>query len=111
MVVTGSVTGVLAELSRNELNELIERAGGKTSSSVSKCATLLVVGETAGSKRAMAEDLGVPVRPPGELPTAPPPACRRPARPSCTPAPSRPATSAMNSWTEPVPRLPGMPEL
>ncbi|MGW2874432.1 BRCT domain-containing protein, partial [Kitasatospora sp. NPDC001225] len=100
VVVTGSVTGVLAELSRNELDELIERVGGKASSSVSECATLLVVGETAGSKRAKAEDLGVPVRTPGALPTAPPPACRRPARPSCAPAPSGPVASAMVSWTE-----------
>ncbi|MEV7213376.1 NAD-dependent DNA ligase LigA [Kitasatospora cineracea] len=59
VVVTGSMTGALAALSRNEMNELIERAGGKASSSVSKRTTLLVAGEKAGSKRAKAEELGV----------------------------------------------------
>lgn len=47
VVVTGSMTGPLAVLSRNEMNELIERAGGKASSSVSKRTTLLVAGEKA----------------------------------------------------------------
>lgn len=61
VVVTGSMTGALAELSRTEMNELIERAGGKASSSVSKRTTLLVAGEKAGSKRAKAEELGIPI--------------------------------------------------
>ncbi|WP_405363641.1 NAD-dependent DNA ligase LigA [Kitasatospora sp. NBC_00085] len=59
VVVTGTMTGPLAELSRNAVNELIERAGGKASSSVSKRTTLLVAGEKAGSKRAKAEELGI----------------------------------------------------
>ncbi|MER7760178.1 NAD-dependent DNA ligase LigA [Streptomyces sp. NPDC097619] len=59
VVVTGSMTGPLAALSRNEMNELIEKAGGKASSSVSKRTTLLVAGEKAGSKRAKAEELGI----------------------------------------------------
>ncbi|MEV7598177.1 NAD-dependent DNA ligase LigA [Kitasatospora sp. NPDC089797] len=67
VVVTGSMTGALAELSRNAVNELIERAGGKASSSVSKRTTLLVAGEKAGSKRAKAEELGVPVATPEEF--------------------------------------------
>ncbi|MFE3498435.1 NAD-dependent DNA ligase LigA [Kitasatospora sp. NPDC059160] len=67
VVVTGSMTGVLAELSRNAMNELIERAGGKASSSVSKRTTLLVAGEKAGSKRAKAEELGVPVTTPEDF--------------------------------------------
>lgn len=67
VVVTGSMTGALAELSRNAMNELIERAGGKASSSVSKRTTLLVAGEKAGSKRAKAEELGVPVTTPEEF--------------------------------------------
>ncbi|MFJ2191990.1 NAD-dependent DNA ligase LigA [Kitasatospora sp. NPDC087861] len=67
VVVTGSMTGALAELSRNAMNELIERAGGKASSSVSKRTTLLVAGEKAGSKRAKAEDLGVAVMTPEEF--------------------------------------------
>ncbi|WP_254898116.1 NAD-dependent DNA ligase LigA [Kitasatospora sp. NA04385] len=67
VVVTGSMTGPLAALSRNEVNELIERAGGKASSSVSKRTTLLVAGEKAGSKRAKAEELGIRVLAPEEF--------------------------------------------
>ncbi|MEU9760522.1 NAD-dependent DNA ligase LigA [Streptomyces sp. NPDC001834] len=67
VVVTGAMTGVLEKLSRNQMNELIERAGGKSSSSVSKRTTLLVAGEKAGSKRAKAEDLGVRIAGPDEF--------------------------------------------
>ncbi|XCM78691.1 NAD-dependent DNA ligase LigA [Kitasatospora sp. HUAS MG31] len=67
VVVTGTMTGPLAELSRTEMNELIERAGGKASSSVSKRTTLLVAGEKAGSKRAKAEELGIRVVAPAEF--------------------------------------------
>ncbi|MER5866675.1 NAD-dependent DNA ligase LigA [Kitasatospora sp. NPDC002040] len=67
VVVTGSMTGDLAELSRNEMNELIERAGGKASGSVSKRTTLLVAGEKAGSKRAKAEELGIRVLTPEDF--------------------------------------------
>ncbi|MGW8781353.1 NAD-dependent DNA ligase LigA [Streptomyces sp. NPDC055796] len=69
VVVTGSMTGPLAALSRNEMNELIERAGGKTSSSVSKRTTLLVAGEKAGSKRTKAEELGIRILDPEEFAT------------------------------------------
>lgn len=67
VVVTGAMTGVLEKLSRNQMNELIERAGGKSSSSVSKRTALLVAGEKAGSKRAKAEDLGVRIAGPDEF--------------------------------------------
>ncbi|NUS03099.1 MAG: NAD-dependent DNA ligase LigA [Nonomuraea sp.] len=67
VVVTGAMTGPLAELSRNEVNELIERAGGKASSSVSAKTSLLVAGEKAGSKRAKAESLGVRIATPEEF--------------------------------------------
>lgn len=67
VVVTGAMTGVLEKLSRNEMNELIERAGGKSSSSVSKRTSLLVAGEKAGSKRAKAEDLGIRIAAPDEF--------------------------------------------
>ncbi|WP_330262049.1 NAD-dependent DNA ligase LigA [Streptomyces sp. NBC_00539] len=67
VVVTGSMSGPLAALSRNEMNELIERAGGKASSSVSKRTTLLVAGEKAGSKRAKAEELGIRILDPEEF--------------------------------------------
>ncbi|MEU3341322.1 NAD-dependent DNA ligase LigA [Streptomyces sp. NPDC006668] len=67
VVVTGTMTGVLETLSRNQMNELIERAGGRSSSSVSKRTTLVVAGEGAGSKRAKAETLGVRLATPDEF--------------------------------------------
>uniref|UniRef100_A0AAU3GLT4 DNA ligase n=1 Tax=Streptomyces sp. NBC_01401 TaxID=2903854 RepID=A0AAU3GLT4_9ACTN len=67
VVVTGAMTGALESLSRNQMNELIERAGGKSSSSVSKRTSLLVAGEKAGSKRTKAEDLGVRIAAPEEF--------------------------------------------
>ncbi|YCK38531.1 NAD-dependent DNA ligase LigA [Actinomadura sp. ATCC 39365] len=67
VVVTGAMSGTLEALSRNEMNELIERAGGKASSSVSAKTSLLVAGEKAGSKRAKAESLGVRIVTPEEL--------------------------------------------
>ncbi|MEV6397481.1 NAD-dependent DNA ligase LigA [Streptomyces sp. NPDC051907] len=67
VVVTGAMTGALEKLSRNEMNELIERAGGKSSSSVSKRTALLVAGENAGSKREKAEQLGTRIATPDEF--------------------------------------------
>ncbi|MFD5647823.1 BRCT domain-containing protein, partial [Streptomyces anulatus] len=67
VVVTGAMSGALEKLSRNQMNELIERAGGKSSSSVSKRTSLLVAGEKAGSKRTKAEDLGVRIAVPEEF--------------------------------------------
>lgn len=67
VVVTGAMTGPLEKLSRNQMNELIERAGGRSSSSVSKKTSLVVAGEGAGSKRAKAEDLGVRLSTPDEF--------------------------------------------
>jgi DNA ligase (NAD+) len=69
VVVTGSMTGVLAEKSRNEMNELIEAAGGKSSSSVSKNTSLVVAGESAGSKLDKANELGLTVMTPDEFAT------------------------------------------
>lgn len=67
VVVTGAMTGVLEKLSRNQMNELIERAGGRASSSVSKKTSLVVAGENAGSKRAKAESLGIRLADPDEF--------------------------------------------
>lgn len=67
VVVTGGMTGPLEKLGRNQMNELIERAGGRSSSSVSKRTTLVVAGEGAGSKRTKAEDLGVRLATPDEF--------------------------------------------
>ncbi|MFJ3309977.1 NAD-dependent DNA ligase LigA [Streptomyces sp. NPDC086549] len=69
VVVTGAMTGPLETLSRNQMNELIERAGGRSSSSVSKKTTLVVAGEGAGSKRAKAETLGIRLATPDEFAT------------------------------------------
>lgn len=69
VVVTGGMTGPLEKLSRNQMNELIERAGGRSSSSVSKKTTLVVAGEGAGSKRAKAETLGIRLAAPDEFAT------------------------------------------
>ncbi|EGX55983.1 DNA ligase [Streptomyces zinciresistens K42] len=67
VVVTGAMTGALEKLSRNQMNELVERAGGRASSSVSGKTSLVVAGEGAGSKRAKAEALGVRLAAPEEF--------------------------------------------
>lgn len=53
------ITGTLPTLSRNEAKELIEKNGGKTSSSVSKNTDFVLAGEAAGSKLTKAQDLGI----------------------------------------------------
>jgi DNA ligase (NAD+) len=55
------VTGTLAGFSRQEAEEAIRGAGGKPGGSVSKKTAYLVAGESAGSKLAKAQELGVPV--------------------------------------------------
>ena len=55
------VTGSLVKYTRDEIHELIERLGGRPSSSVSKKTDYVVAGEKAGSKLAKAQSLGVPV--------------------------------------------------
>lgn len=55
------LTGSLPNLTRDEATELIESAGGRTSSSVSKKTDYLLAGEATGSKYTKAEKLGVPV--------------------------------------------------
>lgn len=69
VVVTGAMAGPLAALSRNEMNELVERAGGRAASSVSAKTTLVVAGDKAGSKRAKAEALGIRIMTPEEFAT------------------------------------------
>lgn len=55
------ITGTLPSMSRNEAKELIERNGGKVTSSVSQKTSYLVLGENPGSKLSKAQNLGVPI--------------------------------------------------
>ncbi|MET9885435.1 NAD-dependent DNA ligase LigA [Streptomyces sp. NPDC006430] len=62
VVVTGKMTGALAEYdTRDKVRELIERAGGKSASGMSGRTTLLVAGARAGSKVAKAEEAGIEI--------------------------------------------------
>ena len=55
------VTGTLEGFSRDEAKDAIERLGGKTTDSVSKKTSYVVVGASPGSKVAKAEKAGVPI--------------------------------------------------
>ena len=55
------LTGTLPTLTRDEASKLIEDAGGKTSSSVSKKTSYVLAGSEAGSKLKKANDLGITV--------------------------------------------------
>ncbi len=71
------VTGTLPGFSRQEAEEAIRAAGGKPAGSVSKSTDYVVAGESAGSKLAKAQELGVPDRGRRRVPPA---ARRRGAR-------------------------------
>ena len=53
------LTGTLPNLTRDEATEIIEKNGGKTSSSVSKNTSFVLLGEDAGSKLDKAIKLGI----------------------------------------------------
>lgn len=55
------VTGSLSKYSRNEIEDLIDKNGGKAASSVSKKTTFVLAGEEAGSKLKKALELGIKV--------------------------------------------------
>ncbi|MEX2574557.1 MAG: NAD-dependent DNA ligase LigA [Balneolaceae bacterium] len=55
------ITGTLPSLSRKEASELIERHGGKTTSTVSKHTDYLLAGDSPGSKYEKARDLGLEI--------------------------------------------------
>lgn len=53
------ITGTLPTLKREEAKKLIEKAGGKTTDSISRNTNFLVLGENAGSKLEKAKEFGV----------------------------------------------------
>ena len=55
------LTGALTKFTREEASEKIELLGGKTSGSVSKKTSFVIVGENAGSKERKASELGIPI--------------------------------------------------
>ena len=55
------LTGTLTQFTRDEASKMIEAEGGKTSGSVSKKTTYVVVGENAGSKERKARELNIPI--------------------------------------------------
>jgi len=55
------LTGSLPSLTRKQASELIEKHGGKTSSSVSSNTDFLLAGDSAGSKLNKAQKLGIPI--------------------------------------------------
>ena len=55
------ITGTLTKYTRDEVEEKIENLGGKTSSSVSKKTSAVIVGDNPGSKYTKAVELGIPI--------------------------------------------------
>ena len=55
------LTGTLEGFTRDEASEIIEKMGGKTSSSVSKKTSYVLAGEAAGSKLTKAQSLGIEI--------------------------------------------------
>lgn len=54
------ITGTLTNFTRNQVQKLIEQAGGKVTNSVSQKTDYIVVGENPGSKLAKAKELKIP---------------------------------------------------
>ena len=61
------LTGTLPTLSRADATALVERAGGRVTSSVSKSTSLLVAGDEAGTKLEKARSLGTEIIDEAEL--------------------------------------------
>jgi len=59
--VTFVVTGTFETLDRKDIQEQIEKMGGKVSSSVSKKTNFVIAGEQAGSKLTKATELGIQI--------------------------------------------------
>jgi len=54
-------TGALLQLKRDEAETMVKQRGGRASGSVSKQTSYVIAGESAGSKLAKAQELGVPI--------------------------------------------------
>jgi DNA ligase (NAD+) len=59
--VTVVITGTMEGFSRDDAKAAVEQRGGKVTGSVSGKTAALVAGESAGSKLAKAEQLGIPI--------------------------------------------------
>ena len=55
------LTGTLEKYTRDEASDIIEKFGGKTSSSVSKKTSYVLAGQEAGSKLIKAQNLGIEI--------------------------------------------------
>ena len=55
------LTGSLEQFTRGEASDIIEKYGGKTSSTVSKKTDYVLAGEEAGSKLRKAQELGIDI--------------------------------------------------
>ena len=55
------LTGTLEKYTRDEVSNVIEKLGGKTSSSVSKKTSYVLAGEESGSKLTKAQELGITI--------------------------------------------------
>ena len=55
------MTGTLSSFTRSQASKLIEERGGEILSSVSKSTTLVLAGESAGSKLDKARKLGIKI--------------------------------------------------
>lgn len=55
------ITGTLQAYKRKELQDIIERMGGKVSNSVSRNTDYVIVGENPGSKYEKALELGIEI--------------------------------------------------
>ena len=55
------ITGTIEGLPRNEIKEIVEKMGGKVTTSVSKNTDFVIVGENPGSKYRKAVELGIEI--------------------------------------------------